>query len=73
MLELRVQKGLASLDNNGGAASQSDWQEFAGVAEHNEVASTDLYMYRLTHKPSRNIQFKLSITNTTWLPDRAKR
>ena len=41
------------------AASQSNWQEFAGVAEHNEVAGTDLYMYRLTHKPSRNIQFKL--------------
>ena len=54
------ERGFCRLTNKGG---QSDWQEFAGVAGHNGVASTDLYMYRLTHKPSRKytIQIKHSI------------
>ena len=61
MLELQVQRGFAQFRTKGALANQIRQRKSAGVAQHNEVARTDL----CTYVSSRNIQFKLSILYVT--------
>ena len=50
-------KGFAQFKTKGALANQID-RNVQLLRSTCEVASTHLYMYWLTHKPSRNIQFK---------------